>query len=104
MVSRYASLRFSLCGRAERGDSLELDFHLTITGFETVDLDLLIQGESKVEDAVDEIPEPLPPVTQIGDLWMLGKHRLLCADVMAQASYDTLLGDDKAQMFVVRMI
>jgi DNA modification methylase len=82
-------------------DSLDLDFDLTITGFETVDLDLLVQGDSKVDAAADEIPEPLPPVSQIGDLWLLGKHRLLCADAMAQASYANLLGDDKAQMVFI---
>jgi len=40
-------------------DSLELDFDLTITGFETVDIDLLIQGDDEVDAAADEIPEPL---------------------------------------------
>jgi hypothetical protein len=82
-------------------DSLELDFDLTITGFETVDLDLLIQGDGKVDAAADEISEPLPPVSRVGDLWLLGRHRLLCADATAQASYDTLLGDDKAQMVFI---
>jgi DNA modification methylase len=82
-------------------DSLELDFDLTITGFETVDIDLLIQGDGKVDAAADEILEPLAPVSQVGDLWLLGKHRLLCADALAQASYDTLLGDDQAQMVFI---
>jgi ParB-like chromosome segregation protein Spo0J len=82
-------------------DSLELDFDLTITGFETVDIDLLIQGDGHVDAAADEIPEPLPPVSQSGDLWLLGQHRLLCADALAQTSYDTLLGEDKAQMVFI---
>jgi DNA modification methylase len=82
-------------------DSLELDFDLTITGFETVDIDLLIQGDGKIDAAADEIPEPLPPVSQSGDLWLLGQHRLLCADALAQTSYGTLLGDDKAQIVFI---
>jgi len=40
-------------------------------------------------------------VSQIGDLWLLGQHRLLCADATAQVSYDALLGADKAQMVFV---
>jgi DNA modification methylase len=82
-------------------DSLELDFDLTITGFETVDIDLLIQDDGQSDAAADEILEPLAPVSQVGDLWLLGKHRLLCADALAQASYDTLLGDDQAQMVFI---
>jgi DNA modification methylase len=82
-------------------DSLELDFDLTITGFETVDIDLMIQGDGKIDAAADEIPDLLPPVSQIGDLWLLGQHRLLCADAMAATSYDTLLGHDRAQMVFI---
>ena len=79
-------------------DSLELDFDLTITGFEAPEIDFLIQGDGEVDPVADEIPVPQPPVSKPGDLWLLGDHRLLCADATDAASYVALLGDDQAQL------
>ena len=63
---------------------LELDFSLDITGFEHAEIDLLIETLDQPEhDSADDIPEledDGPPVSQLGDLWLLGPHRLLCAD------------------------
>ena len=39
-----------------------------------------------------------PAVSRLGDLWLLGRHRLLCGDAMQQAAYDALMGDERAQM------
>lgn len=82
-------------------DSLELDFDLTITGFEAVEIDLLIQEPGEIDPAADEIPEPRPPVTKPGDLWVLGDHRLLCADATEEASYKKLLGNNRAQLVFI---
>ncbi len=64
---------------AEELKALEdLDFNLELTGF---DLDEL--GDLLAEEEVEEIPAPEPPedpVSQKGDLWVLGNHRLLCGD------------------------
>ena len=79
-------------------DSLEFDFDLTITGFEAPEIDLLIQGDGEVDPTADEIPAPQPPVSKPGDLWLLGDHRLLCADATDAGSYVALLGDDQAQL------
>ena len=82
---------------------IDLDFEIEVTGFETVDIDLLISGavESEV-GAEDEVPldpdEIVTPVTRIGDLWRLGRHRLLCADALKAESYEQLLRGEKAQM------
>jgi DNA modification methylase len=40
----------------------------------------------------------VPPVTQAGDLWQLGRHRLLCADATRPESLATLMGRERAQM------
>ena len=45
-----------------------------------------------------EIDRNTAPATCLGDLWLLGEHRLLCADALQQASYASLLGTDKADM------
>jgi site-specific DNA-methyltransferase (adenine-specific) len=80
------------------------DFDLTLTGFpEDEILRLLTQPTPDGNCDPDEVPElPAEPITKPGDLWFLGKHRLLCGDatkpediarVMADAKADLLLTD-----------
>ena len=82
---------------AEELKALEdLDFNLELTGF---DLDEL--NDMLAEDDAEEIPAPEPPdepVTQKGDLWILGNHRLLCGDSSDPDSVDRLLGGEKIHM------
>jgi DNA modification methylase len=82
---------------------LDLDFDLTVTGFETAEIDLLIQGpdQGATDDAADQIPgiDPsTPSVSRSGDLWILGRHRLICADATKAPAYERLLNGKKAQM------
>jgi DNA modification methylase len=92
-------LALELQGLAE----LDLDFDLTITGFETPEIDLLIGGlvaTGEDEDPADSVPEPAPgpAVTRPGDLWCIGRHRLICGDALDPEIYRQLLGDARAQM------
>ena len=67
-----------------------LDFNLELTGFDLDELHDLLEDES-----AEEVPAPEPPddpVSQQGDLWVLGNHRLLCGDSSDPASLDRLLG------------
>lgn len=85
---------------------LDIDFDLTVIGFDTAEIDLLIQDddESRRYDLADQIPDPGesgPPVTRAGDLWILGGHRLLCADATRPESFNRLLGPDLAQMVII---
>ncbi|NQZ14780.1 MAG: ParB N-terminal domain-containing protein [Alphaproteobacteria bacterium] len=77
---------------------LDVDYDLTLTGFETGEIDLLLYTEEEdLEEA--KIPEPpKKPISKLGDLWHLGHHRLLCADATKKKSYTVLMGDHKAQM------
>lgn len=86
--------------------SVDLDFDIQVTGFETPEIDLLI-GELEggaaddVPDPADEVPtidRSQPAVTRLGDLWVLGPHRLLCGDATKRESYRCLLGGESAQM------
>lgn len=79
---------------------LDLEFDLTVTGFETGEIDFLVQGDADRKfDKADEIPETAATaVTVLGDHWLLGRHHLLCADATSIHSFDRLLGDEKAQM------
>lgn len=66
----------------ELNDLLADGFALEILGFDTKELDALLEPEVAEgltdEDAVPEVPEQ--PVTVLGDVWVLGKHRLMCGD------------------------
>jgi ParB-like chromosome segregation protein Spo0J len=82
---------------------LEINFDLTIIGFETAEIDLMIQGLDSNDaaddaDEISEISESSPPVSRLGDLWLLDEHRLLCADATVKESFERLLTGKKAQM------
>ena len=76
--------------------SLDLDFDLTVTGFETPEIDLFLAGEQK-EETQEDIPlPPKNPVTKPGDTWLIGPHKIICGDATKAETYSTLLGDEKA--------
>jgi DNA modification methylase len=77
----------------------DLDFDVTITGFDPGEIDLMIAAlDDPVEgpDPADEPPPTGPAVSRRGDLWTLRKHRLLCADSLLAESYETWLGVEAA--------
>lgn len=83
--------------------NLDLGFDLSITGFETTEIDLLIDGSSKAESEDDKVPDvdlDIEPITKLGDIWLLGKHRIICADSTKEESYLKLFGSfrKKSQM------
>lgn len=82
---------------------LDLDFDVSLTGFEMAEIDLIIGDFDDRDDADsdDEVDVPLdtPAVTQLGDLWILGgKHRLYCGDATNPESYSHALGGKAAEM------
>jgi DNA modification methylase len=82
---------------------LELDFELEATGFEVAEIDLLIEGLSPAHgsqlDEADQLPErSTVNVSAAGDLWLLGKHRVLCGNALDSRSYSTLLPTARASM------
>lgn len=84
----------------ELQDLQTVDLDLTLTGFETAEIDVLL-GELQVAPTDDDeplAPKPGPALTMPGDLWQIGPHRLLCADATQAASYAHLLGDQRAQL------
>jgi DNA modification methylase len=79
----------------------ELDFSLEATGFEMGEIDLFIENLSPPiegeEDPADALPEPYTTqVSQIGDIWKLGKHRVLCGDALNGRSYSELMQGHRA--------
>ncbi len=80
--------------------SLEIDFDVTVTGFEMAEIDVLL-GEFKPKaDAADVMPSPRPgpAVTRPGDMWQIGPHRLICGDATDLETSARLLDGERAQM------
>ena len=73
-----------------------------ITGFEPAEIDLLhLDFEDGASDPAEDISDDClrgPRVTQTGDLWCLGKHRLLCGDARSPSDLARLVGDERAHM------
>lgn len=84
--------------------ALESDFDLTITGFDTAEIDLMFEagpGTGSNDDAANDVSQldrSKPTVTREGDLWLLGGHRLFCADAAKADSFTSLLNGKQAQM------
>jgi DNA modification methylase len=75
----------------------EPDLSLDITGFEVNQIDLMISGTVK-EDEEEPLPPPSGnPVSQSGDLWLLGNHRLYCGDSLQPESFEILMQGKKAR-------
>lgn len=79
--------------------ALDLAFDLEITGFSTTDIDLLTltPAEAKLEK-LPEVDRRQTCGVERGDVWILGRHRLLCGDTRSPASFDILMGGDLARM------
>lgn len=80
----------------------DLGFELTLTGFDTPQLDIIIEnaGEPPSEEAETvEMPDlGRPIVTQLGDFWELGPHRILCGDALQPKCHARLLAGETARM------
>lgn len=89
---------------AELQALIDLDFDVELTGFEMGEIDLVLQdaNEARREGAgpEDAVAEPVsgPTISQRGDLWLLGQHRLLCGDARDDRDYVRLLDHEKAEM------
>jgi DNA modification methylase len=82
---------------------LELNFDLEAIGFEVPEIDLLIDGLNTVpaDDPDDLLPAiSESAVTVAGDLWQLGKHRVLCGNSLVAASYERLMDGAKANLVI----
>ncbi len=76
------------------------EFDLELTGFDMGEIeDLVAQIHVPEEIIEDEVPEPPDePITKPGDLWILGRHRLLCGDSTSADDVEKLMNGNKADM------
>jgi DNA modification methylase len=82
-----------------------LDFGLDeLTGFEMPEIDLRIASldhpPEGTDDPADLVPQLQagPAISKIGDLWLLGRHRLLCGSALDPAAFAALMGEERAAM------
>jgi DNA modification methylase len=84
----------------ELTDLKECDFDLSLTGFDTKELDdlLAVPDDDDQANAVPALPENA--VSNTGDLWICGKHRVLCGDSTSAEDVARVLGGSKPSLMV----
>lgn len=81
----------------------KIDLDISITGFETPEIDALFSDLSDAENYSAEDPVPAPhaeAVSRLGDLWLLGEHRLVCGDACEETSILQLMDGKQASMVI----
>ncbi len=82
----------------------ETDIDINVTGFSNDEIDDILkdiigsnEDDFDLEGALEEIEEP---ITKVGDIWKLGKHRLLCGDSTQQEDVMRLMNNQEADMLL----
>ena len=73
---------------------LEIDFDLSLTGFSTGEIDVLLQKGDPDDEAIP--PIPIQPRTRHGDIWICGQHRVGCGDGRDLDFLRKVIGNDVA--------
>ena len=79
--------------------SVELDFDIETIGFDMGEIDFRIESLNPKDTSAAELPIPDisgPAVTRVGDLWLIGRHKLLCGDARSGAAHAELIGTERA--------
>ena len=92
--------------RTELQGLIALNFDVEVTGFEAPEIDFMLEEAREAGDDQDAPEDSIPvrsdgpAITCPGDVWILGKHRLICADARPRHSYDVLMQGQKAAFVV----
>src|SRR5580704_238350 len=86
---------------------VDLDFEVELTGFSLAEVDIVLDearesapdgADASIEDNIPAYRHEGPAVTQPGDLWILGRHKLICGDARETGAYAALLGDEAVDL------
>jgi DNA modification methylase len=83
---------------------VDLQFDVELTGFSLAEVDFAIEDAGEADPDGSDAPEEQvtfatgPAVSRQGDLWHLGRHRLLCGDARSPADFGTLMGSECADV------
>lgn len=80
----------------------ELDFDIDLLGFDAAELNTLLNSADEIQEDDFDVEEELknPTLTKQGDVWILGRHRLLCGDSTKSETYGRLMDGKKANLIV----
>jgi hypothetical protein len=82
---------------------VDLDFEVELTGFSLAEVEIVLDearesapegADAAIEDAIPAYRHDGPAVTRLGDLWTLGRHKLICGDAREADAYAALVGDE----------
>ena len=77
------------------------DFKLDLLGFNDEQLNNILFEEKQGLTDEDEVPEaPEEPISKLGDIWKLGKHKLICGDSTKLETYEKLCGETKVDLYL----
>ena len=88
-VSELAEWDIDLLG--EELDGI-FDIDMSDFGFD------LSEEEEEIEVIEDEVPQEVEPVAKMGDIWQLGRHRLMCGNSLEQTDIDKLLNGNRCEL------
>ncbi len=85
----------------EMGDLKDEGFDLSLIGFDDNELANIFVDKTEGLTDPDAVPDlPDEPVTKEGDVWLLGKHRLMCGDSTSIDAVEALCGEHKADVWL----
>ncbi|ETA80594.1 site-specific DNA-methyltransferase [Youngiibacter fragilis] len=79
-----------------------MEFDVGLLGFEPAELNKLMTDEDGIEEDDFDVDAELqkPAITKPGDIWLLGRHRLVCGDSTKPETYSALMDGKKANLVV----
>ena len=83
---------------------VDLDFDVELTGFSLAEIDFVLDEAGEADpDATDAAEDAVPDVTgpavsRMGDVWILGRHKLICGDARSSDDYARLLGNERVDL------
>ena len=83
---------------------VDCDFDIEVTGFSLAEVDFTLVDAREADPGADDAPEDAvpdhqsDPVTRSGDIWQLGRHRLLCGDTRDCEAMDRLMDGEGADL------
>jgi hypothetical protein len=86
---------------------VDLDFEIELTGFSLAEVDIVLDearesatdgADASIEDNIPAYRHEKTAVTQPGDLWILGRHKLICGDAREAGAYAALLDNEAVDL------
>ena len=83
---------------------VDLDFEVELTGFSLAEIDFVLDEAREANPDASDAPEDSVPdiagtaVSARGDVWVLGRHKLICGDARRRDDYTALLGNERVDM------